>query len=206
MTKQVALLIALTISAGAMAQVTGLVSIPVADTKGVREVELGYLLTGNERNIDKGYTHFGYAILGIHERVEVAASTDFIGNSVWGFKCKLLDGCKGEYAVSAGLQNIRAGQSDPFVVGRYNCCGMRLHAGWSRTDTSRFICGADYPIMQGLTLGVDHWSGKEGSTWGGLFYAVPSVPGLTANLWVQFPSEKANGIHHTVGLVYGFRF
>ena len=190
----------------AMSQVTGLVTIPVADTKGVREVEVGYLVTGNEKNVDKGYSHFGYAILGVHERVEIAGSTDFNGGNTWGFKVKLVDSPKGHYAVSCGCQNISAGNSDPFVVGRYDLANARLHAGWSRDDSSRFICGFDVPVTTDLTFAMDHWSGEGGSTWGGLFYGIPGVDGLTANLFVGFPNEHGSGIQHTLGLVYGFRF
>lgn len=39
---------AVMISAGALAQVTGLATIPVADTKGVREAEFGYYISGTE--------------------------------------------------------------------------------------------------------------------------------------------------------------
>ena len=54
-----AVLATLGVGIGAMAQVTTLFSIPVADTKGVREVELGYFLSGNERNVDKAYATLG---------------------------------------------------------------------------------------------------------------------------------------------------
>lgn len=197
---------ALCVSVSAFAQVTGLVTIPVADTKGVREVEIGYFATGTERNIDKGYVHMGYAILGVHEKVELAASTDFTGNSVWGFKVKLIDGPKGKYALSCGCQNVSAGHSDPYVVGRYDFEKFRLHAGWSRDEFSRFICGLDCPLSDNLTLAVDHWSGDGGSTWGGLFYSIPGVDGLSANMFVGLPNEHSAGIQHSVGIVYGFRF
>lgn len=187
-------------------QVTVLVSIPVADIKGIREVEVGHLVTGNERHIDKRYSHFGYAIVGVHERVEAAYSTDYNGTNLWGFKVKLLDDKSGQYAVSFGCQNVRGRDSNPFAVGRINWDRFRFHAGWYRNDMSRLILGVDTQLFPGATLAVDHWSGDGGSTWAGVFYGIPGFQGLTANLFVGFPSDKSSGILHTVGLAYAFRF
>lgn len=206
MKRVISIIAGATLSAAAFSQVTVLISIPVADIKGIREVELGHLVTGNERNVDKRYYHFGYAILGVHERVELAASTDYNGGNYWGFKVKVLDDPKGQYALSGGFQNIRGGESHPYVVGRYNFGPVRVHAGWYRNDQSRFIAGLEYGLCEGLTLAADHWSGENGATWLGAFYSIPGLQGLMAIVSVGFPSEKSTGIMHTVGLVYGFRF
>ena len=194
------------VACGAMAQVTSLFSIPVADTKGVREVEIGYFLSGNERNIDKSYSHYGYGVLGIHERVEVAASTDFVGGSAWGFKVKFLDDPKGKYALSGGFQNIVGRNSDPYIVGRYDFEKFRVHGGWYRNDRSRVILGVDFGLSEELSVAVDHYSGDGGTTWGGFFYVVPGIDGLTAAVFVGVPNNKADGVQHSIGLLYGFRF
>jgi len=201
-----AVLATLGVGIGAMAQVTTLFSIPVADTKGIREVEIGYFLSGNERNVDKAYGHFGYGILGIHERVEVGTTTDFVGGSTWGFKVKVIDDPKGKYAVSGGCQNIVGQKSDPFVVGRYDFEKFRVHAGWTRNDRSRLIVGVDFGLSDSLSAAIDHSSGDGGTTWGGFFYSIPGLEGLTAAVFVGIPNNKADGVQHSIGLVYGFRF
>lgn len=197
---------AMAVACGALAQVTSLFSIPVADTQGVREVEMGYFISGNERNVDKAYYHYGYAVLGIHERVEVAASTDFTGSNPWGFKVKLFDGPGGKYALSAGFQNIIGKDSEPFIVGRYDFDKFRLHGGWYRNDRSRLICGVDFGLSDALSVAIDHYSGENGTTWGGVFYSLPWLDGLTAAVFVGLPNTKADGVQHSIGLIYGFRF
>ena len=180
--------------------------IPIADIKGVREAEVGHYLAGTERNVDKRYFHSSYFLVGINEYVEAAAATDWSGTTTWAFKVQPIADPKGEWAVGLGYQAIRGRESVPFVVGRYNVGPARLHAGWIRDDRDRFVCGCDFELTPGLTFGLDHTSSDGGATWAGLFYSVPGVDGLTANVNMGVSNNNADPVNHTVGLVYAFRF
>ncbi|MBS1715612.1 MAG: hypothetical protein JST30_14885 [Armatimonadetes bacterium] len=188
------------------AQVTSLVTIPIADIKGVREAEVGHYVSGTERNVDKRYYHSSYLLVGISEYVEAAAATDWSGLNTWAFKVQPVADKGGRWAVGLGYQAIRGGESTPFAVGRYNVGPVRFHGGWIRNDRDRFVCGCDVQICPGLTLAADHTSSVGGSTWAGLFYSVPGIAGLTANVNVGVPNDHADPVNHTIGLVYAFRF
>ncbi len=201
-----ALSAALAATVSALGQVTSLVTIPIADTKGAGEAEYGQFVTGYERDVDPHYYHSAYLLVGIADRVEIAGATDFLGTDSWGFKIKALDDPKGRFALSAGLQYVRGGDSSPFVVGRCNCGSVRLHAGWQRNDESEFVCGLDYGLSESLSVAADFTSSRLGAAWGGLFWAVPGIDGLTLNVLVGVPNERDDGFQHSVGLVYAFRF
>jgi len=134
---------ALAVACASFAQVTSLVTIPVADIKGVREAEIGHYLAGTERNVDKRYYHSSYLLVGINEYVEAAAATDWSGTNTWAFKVQPFADKEGKWAFGLGYQAIRGNESTPFAVGRYNLGPVRLHAGWLRDDRDRVVCGCD---------------------------------------------------------------
>ncbi|MBS1724127.1 MAG: hypothetical protein JSS66_14380 [Armatimonadetes bacterium] len=190
----------------APAQVTSLINIPVADLQGSHGVEIGHWVTGYERSVDPRYYHYSYAVVGLGDRVEIAGATDYLGWSAWGFKVGVVDDQKRHYAVSAGIQNIRGNESSPFVVGRYDLGQVRFHAGWSRDDRQRLICGVDFPLNDSFYVAIDHSSSDGGSTWAGLYYYFPFCEDLSISANIGVPNNHDEGLQHSFGLFYNFKF
>src|SRR5262249_17759399 len=102
-------------------------------------------------------------------------------------------------------QMIRGNESTPFAVGRYNCGDVRFHAGWMRNDEQRFIAGVDFPIHGDFSGGVDYTGGDSGALWAGVWYAIPGVKGLTANVNFGLPNDRSPPTPPWIGFFYGFR-
>ena len=187
----------------AQGQVTGLVSIPVADNIGFRELELGYGTGANE--FDKRYGHGAYVLAGVHERVEIAASTGFMGDHAWGFKVVPFRSADDKFALGIGAQNISGSSSDMFAMGRYSLGAVNLHLGWMEDTTDRLCLGMDMACCcDKLTLGLDHTTGAGGATWLGAWYDIGQ--GFTFNVSAGYPNARADGIQHSFNLTYGTRF
>lgn len=118
---------------------TGLLIIPIADILGHGEAAYTYALSGNERNIDKGYVHGHGLQLGVADRIEFGFDNDFFGGTTYNAKMLLVDDKKdGRYALSFGLLNMGDTKGDMYLVGRYNLSERcRLHCGYMQSGDNR---------------------------------------------------------------------
>lgn len=196
--------VALGFSSLAWAQTSGLVAIPVADPIGFREFEIGYGVSGTERSISRGYGHGAYGIFGVHERLELAAATDFLGGHVWSFKARLWSDAEDRFALGAGMQNINGRQSEPFVMGRLALEAASFHLGWYRDSASRACLGFDLALGERWVFGADHFSGSGGATSTGLWYDLGA--GFTLSGALGYPNTRSDGVTHSFGLSYAARF
>lgn len=184
-------------------QVTGLVTIPTADTIGPREAEFGYAVSGTEHSVSRHYSHSAYLLAGLHDRFEVAGATDFVGGQVWGFKFVPYRSEDGRFAVGVGAQNINGGQSDLFAMGRINCGAANFHLGWTRDSDNRGLVGADYSLDR-WTFGIDHIGNADGSTNFGVWYDL----GQGFTLFGSFTRHTSGSEPDSHGFMvsYGTRF
>lgn len=184
-------------------QVTGLVSIPTADSIGFREVELGYSVAGVDHAISKQYGHGAYVLFGVHDQFEIAGATDFLGGQAWGFKFVPYRSSDDKIAIGVGAQNIIGGQSDLFAMGRYNCGNANFHLGWTRDSDHRGLLGVDYSCDR-WTFGADYAGNADGATWIGAWYDLGQ--GFTLNASFGRPNTRLDGDQHGFALTYGTRF
>ncbi len=190
----------------ATASITALTFIPVADILGHREVVMGYLAFGNERNIDKKTYHYSYVCVGVGDFAEVAYGDDLEKGQTVHLKVKLLEGSN--YAVSAGAMNYEGNghQADLFVAGRYDLKNLRLHFGYLKDDEHRAFVGADFPVFGNCTGSLEWVTGPGAFGWASLSVPVKQLPGLNLWLGAGIPSDrKVQGYQYTVGFWYGFK-
>ena len=183
---------------------TSLYLMPIADC--LKQFE-GFAYTGLqgvEHNVSKSYSYYNAVTIGLGHHVEVGYDSDYMGHISGNVKVQLLENAKG--ALSAGVSNWYGDSVDPYVVGRLDGKGYRLHAGFWRTmGTGRFMAGADFPIMRDLTGAAEFLSGPSSQSWGSIYYAVPKVPGLSLGLALGVPSNHREGLMHSALLFYSFK-
>ncbi len=183
---------------------TGLFMIPIADILKHREAFTYAGLLGYERNVYKGYDYFNAVTVGLYDRVEVGYDSDFRGTISGNVKLQLVENKTG--AVSVGVVNWIGNAVDPYVVGRLDGKGYRLHGGlWRTGGTGRLMLGADFPVAEGLTGSVEFLSGPGSQTWASLFYSIPSIPGLGVMVAGGVSSDRSAGIQHSALLYYSFK-
>ncbi|MCX7799074.1 MAG: hypothetical protein N2109_01885 [Fimbriimonadales bacterium] len=181
---------------------TALNAMPIADVLGHREAMLYLWTQGNERRVDPVYHHGGSLQVGLWDRLEIGYDDDFEGTATWNAKLLLAEGPAG--ALSVGWQSIEGDRATPFVVGRLDFRGWRLHAGWLRDGVSRPIAGVDAPL--GSWTVMADWIGGDGATaWFGVCGEV-LTPGLCLTLSVGVPERRSDGVQHVLCLQYGVRF
>ena len=189
--------------AGANASHTGLVTMPVADILGHRELSIAYGISGTERSISKGYVHGIGTTVGLFDRIEVGTAHDFLGSDTWDFKVLAFQNEHG--ALSAGITNISGDQGDPVVVGRLDFGQWRLHGAWGRFDNVHTgMVGADYGLNDQWTVAIDYSGGRDGYTSLGVFWTF--AEGLELSGGYGRPNERSNGYVHSLGLTYGMKF
>lgn len=191
------------LAACSFGQVTGLVTIPTADTIGPREIEFGHSVSGTEHAISKQYSHSAYLLAGLHDRFEIAGATDFLGGQTWGFKFVPYRSADGKYAIGIGAQNINGGQSDLFAMARANFGPANLHAGWTRDSDHRGLVGLDFSIDR-WTFGLDHSGNADGATNFGVWYDLGQ--GFTLFGSFSRPNMSSEPEGHSFMLIYGTRF
>ncbi len=194
--------LAVTVKAGP----SGLVSIPIADILRHRELLAGYGASATEQNVSKLIGHTAGVEIGLFDRFELGYDTDFLGGNVFNAKALLLEDKDSGYAFSAGFQNYmpKTRYIEPFAVGRYNFKDFRLHAGWLKTDTSRLICGVDFPIGNATGM-IEHTGGPGSVTQFGVSFPVPQLQGLSVLMSVGLPSRRSDGISGGILINYGVR-
>lgn len=138
----------------AFAQNSGLVSIPVADTIGFKEFELGHAIGGVENS--KHYSHGGYLLFGAYDRIELALGTDYQSSNAWGIKAKVWQSKDDTWAIGVGTQNIVGNHNEPFAMLRHTIGTCNLHCGWFNNDRDRAAFGVDTALGDKLVLGLDH--------------------------------------------------
>lgn len=183
---------------------TGLFLMPIADILKHREAFAFAGLLGYERNVSKGHDYFNAATVGLYNKVEVGYDSDFMGSISGNVKLQLFEG-KGT-ALSVGVVNWRGDAVDPYIVGRYDGKGYRLHGGvWRTGGTGRLMLGTDFPVAEGLTGSLEFLSGPGSQGWAGLFYAIPGIPGLGVQVAAGISSDHSAGIQHSALLFYSFK-
>lgn len=186
---------------------TGLYLMPIADILAHREAFAFVGLQGNERNIDRSYAKFNALTVGLFDRIEVGVDNDFLGTTIFNAKLQLWDSPKQMpgTALSVGFANCNGRRSDPFIVGRVDMKGYRLHAGLWRTDTIRAMFGTDFDAFGG-TGSIEFLSGPGSQTWLGYYFDIKQVEGLGIMLSVGIPSDHSVGVQHAAVLNYAFKF
>jgi hypothetical protein len=185
---------------------TALVSIPIADTLGHREVAIGHTITGFQPSVDKKFAHSASFTIGGFDRFEFGGSTDYLGYQTLSLKYSLWDSPSWapNTALAIGVMNVRGKDQDRYVVGRYDLGSVRFHAGAARLgNVGAGIFGIDADLKF-ATGQADHISGKDGYTW------IALARDLGSGFDVQFalgrPNAKENGWQHFYFAGYGFRF
>lgn len=183
---------------------TGLNVMPTADLLRHREFKIAYSVSGNERHIDRSIGHGAGISAGLFDRVEIGIDDDLVGERKGHVKLLLAENDFG--AVATGFSSWRGDKVEPYVVGFAYAGPVRLHLGWWRTQkVDRGLIGIDGELRKGLSAMVEHIAGPNAMTWAGFTYEVPGVKKLALTVSVGFPSVKADGIQHSLGLEYGFR-
>lgn len=195
---------ALLAAGAAYAGPTSLFTMPIADCLKQFEGFAYAGLQGTERNVSKGYSYYNAVTIGLGHNVEVGYDSDFMGSISGNVKYQLFENSKG--AVSVGVSNWRGDAVDPYVVGRLDEKGYRLHAGlWRTMGTGRLMVGADFPVVPSVSGAVEYLSGPGGQAWGSLYYEIPKVPGLSLGLALGIPTIHAEGLMHSALLYYTFK-
>lgn len=187
---------------------TSLFLMPIADCLKKLEGFAYSGLSGTERNVSKAYSYYNAMTIGVGHNVEVGYDSDYMGHISGNVKYQLFENPKGAKgtALSVGVMNWRGDAVDPYVVGRFDGKGYRLHAGYWRTmGTDRLMIGSDFPVMPSLSGAVEFLSGPGSQAWGSLYYAIPKLPGLTLGVAVGVPSIHEQGLMHSVLLNYAFK-
>lgn len=193
----------------AMASASGLTLIPIADILKHLEAELAFGTTGNERNVDKSHAYSLTGAVGLYDRLEIGYENDLLGRSIYEVQLQLFESppqmpcC----ALSVGLKECRGGYREPYIVGRYDLKGLRLHGGyWNTAGEGRAFLGTDFPMPGGGTGSLEALFGHHGQAWASVNYPINQIPGLSILVGVGFPAVHPDGIQHTVELAYGFKF
>ena len=203
-----ALVACLSIAGVAQAGPTSLFIMPIADCLKKLEGFAYAGLGGTEHNVSKAEYYYNAATIGLGHNVEVGYDSDFMGHISGNVKYQLFEGPKFApgTALSVGVSNWRGDAVDPYVVGRYDGKGYRLHAGYWRTlGTNRLMLGSDFPVAPSFTGSVEFLSGPHSQSWAMLNYQIPFVPGLLLGLAVGVPSDHRDGLQHSALLYYSFK-
>jgi len=177
---------------------------PIADILKHREVGVTVGSIGYEQNVSKGYDHYNSVTVGLFDKIEAGYDNDFRHTTSGNVKLQLHEG-KGT-ALSVGVQNWSGGYSEPYLVGRIDAKGYRLHGGVIRTGgVVRLMAGTDFPVGRDFTGSVEFLSGPGSQGWASLYYAVPQVPGLGVQVAVGASSDRAAGVQHSGLLYYQFK-
>jgi hypothetical protein len=187
---------------------SGLVVMPIADVLRHREAAFELELTGNERNVSKGYEYANSLTMGLFDRMEVGYESDFLGAITANVKLLLFEDPHAlpHCALSVGADNWRGKDVDPYAVARYDGRGYRLHGGlWRTMGSARAMLGLDCPAAIGLTASVECLCGRHGEAWTGLAYAPAFAPGFEAEIAVGIPFDHRQGVKHSLTLSYFFK-
>lgn len=200
--------LALVVSGVSMSR-TAFAQIPTADILKHRESELTLGVSGTERNVDRGYSYSLSGAVGLFDRFELGFGNDFLGVTTFDVKFQLFEsppqvpGC----GLAFGLSGCNGGYREPFITGRYDLKGFRLHAGYTNSDgEGRAFLGTDFPVLESGSGSISLISGSHPWAWLGLSWEFESLPGISASLTVGFPGVRSDGIQHSLEVSYGFRF
>ena len=187
---------------------TGLVVMPIADVLRHREAAFELELTGNERNVSKGYEYANSLTMGLFDRLEIGYESDFLGSVTANVKLLLFEDPHSlpHFALSVGANNWRGKDVDPYAVARFDGAGYRLHAGcWRTMGSARAMFGIDVPAGVGLTASLECLCGRGGASWAGLAYTPSFAPGFEAQIAVGIPFNHSQGLEHSFTLAYIFK-
>jgi len=196
------------LTAGAWAGPTAVNWIPIADVIKHREVAISQYWYGTERHIDQRW-YPGWSVqVGLGNRIEGGLDHDYLGNAVGNVKLSLLEGHPKvpNAALAVGVMNWSGKVVDPYVVGRFDLKGLRLHGGWVRTGgASRLMAGMDFPITGSITGMVDGYTGPGSLWWIGASGNIDAIPGLNVWAGAGIPGRRSDGTQFGVVIGYFFR-
>jgi hypothetical protein len=181
---------------------TSLNLIPIADILAHRQAAAQFYWFGDKFNLGQTGTRFASGQFGIADRFEAGFDNDFLGHTTYNLKFQAFQFDRG--AISAGIMDWAAGQATPYVVGRYDFKGFRLHGGWMRDSASRLMLGADFQLPSGFTGLVDWICGPGGQAWFGFSWTIPRVDGLSLAVGAGIPLGHGP-VQHSIMLTYSFR-
>jgi hypothetical protein len=186
----------------AMAGPTGLTIIPIADVLGHREFLFSMGSTGTDFDVTQRRSDSHSLEFGLGDRLELGYDNDFLGSTVFNAKLQVIQG-KGR-AVSVGAMNWNSGSMTPFVDGRLDGKGYRLHAGWMKDSKKHLIGGIDFPVFA-ATGDLEYISGPKGAVWAGLSIPFAALKGLTVGLGAGVSVNGKSQLMHSVSVGYGFK-
>lgn len=188
-----------------MAGPSGLVTIPIADILGHRELNWYSSLTGRDPAVDKGITWGHGLTYGFLDRLEFGYDNDFRGTTTLDVKIQLVDHPKA-YAVSVGMKGIdmTSGTNDKYIVGRIDRPGYRIHVGCDWLDVPRAMLGVDFGMPKGLTAMVETTFGEHGYTWFGVNGAIP-YRGANVTASFGIPNTGGDGTMYQLMLNIPFK-
>lgn len=200
--KLIPILMLLGTVAVAPASETFLISMPIADILGHREVSAMVYAYGSERQISRGYTWGQGLELGLGDRIEFGYDNDFLGSTALNGKLQLASG--ETWAVSTGFNGVTPGgpATNHYLVGRVDLPDFRLHLGVLRNDRHRLMVGIDGDLGGGWSYMADHVSGPGSYTWLGV--NAPLGP-LCLTIAGGIPGHRADGVQHMVSLTAYFK-
>jgi hypothetical protein len=184
---------------------TSLITIPIADILGHREIYTYSGLTGTERHISRTLESTNSMAVGLFDRIEIGYDDDFNGVTSGHVKVLLFD--DGRSGLSAGYVGIIEREKSPFVVGRINLSEKaRFHAGWYHDGISRAMFGFDLALNDDWTLMADSISGRDSMTCVGFNGPLFGASGIDVTVSGGIPHTRANGYTYTVYIGYSARF
>ena len=206
--KKLLILAGLAAASFAGASPTGLYLMPIADILKHMEGFAFAGLQGTEHNISRGYSYFNAVTIGAFNHAEVGYDNDFLGHTTYNAKLQLFESPKQlpGTALSVGITNCTNSHREPYIVGRHDFNGFRLHAGyWNTMGCGRFMVGSDFSVFKTCTGSLEFLSGPGSQGWASLFVPINQVPGLGLFVSLGVPSDHHQGLQHAALLYYSFK-
>lgn len=186
---------AIVAASSAHGSLTCLINLPIADFLAHREYNHNVTVGGTENNIDpKVYWSHG-GTLGIFDKGEIGFTNDFEGGWTYDAKIKLFES-KGDHKllVSGGFTNVSTTDNsiDKFVIARYDCGCLRVHAGYYHSDFGSGVLGVDFGLPHGMSGAIEHQTGPGATTWFALNVPVAG-PQLQLLIGAGVPWNREDG-------------
>jgi hypothetical protein len=187
----------------AYGQVSALINYPVADGLAHREFQFNHNFTSADTGLNASYLHSTNILLGLFDRLEISGSTDWLGESNFGFKFTAFRSKDEKTVVATGLQNMKGVGGDPFCCVRQNTGNYNLHAGWLNSGESQVTFGADTMLNSRLGCSCEYGGGTTGSSSLCLYYTLST--GLQLQTMYTKPNDTTVDPFHTFVLTYTIR-
>jgi len=191
--------------AGAAKAQTGLANMPIADILKHRECLFESSVAGAEHARQYGYC--SSLSMGLFDRIEFGGEANYMGTYLGKAKLQLFENKNSAFSV--GFKGLRGKEVDPYVVGRLDGKGYRLHGGlWRTGGCVRPMVGLDYSVAPGWVGSTEYLGGPEGQSWTSFSYSPSALPGFCVTFAAGLghgPLGRSVGIMNFVNLAYGFK-